>query len=201
VTRTWLIPVLTVVVLFGGWLGPTRAELGTQTEQPAHGDTTARRAGAAVPDSAASARRAERVEVYYFHRTARCESCLKFEAYAEETLRTSFAEALADGSLEWRVVNLDDTTNTHFIDDYDLFESSLVVSGVREGVETHWRKLDAIWTLVQDEEAFLAYVADEVGEELRRLDEGRELDPGVVPVHWQLVPEPDGGGLGAPPQG
>jgi hypothetical protein len=198
VTRGWLVLTLMAVgILFGGSLEPGH---GAPAEKPAKGDTTARRA-VAPPDSTASARPADRVEVYYFHRTARCENCLKFEAYAEEALRTSFAEALADGSLEWRVVNVDDTTNAHFVDDYDLFESSLVVSRVREGAETAWRKLDAIWSLADDKDAFLEYVAFEVGEELKRLREDRPPDSGPVPVHRQLVPEPDGGGMGASPQG
>lgn len=200
-TRGWFILMLIAVgILFGGSLELTQGESGARAEDPARVDTTARHADAA-PDSAAPSREPDRVAVYYFHRTARCEKCLKFEAYADEALRSSFSEALADGSLEWRVVNVDDTTNAHFVGDYDLFESSLVVSRVREGAETHWRKLDAIWTLAEDKDAFLEYVASEVGEELRRLDEARSPDPGPVPVHRQLVPEPDGGGVGTPPQG
>jgi hypothetical protein len=192
---------MAVAILLGGSLEPTQGESGARAEEPAPVDTTARHPAAAAPDSGASARPADRVEVYYFHRTARCENCLKFEAYADEALRGSFPEALADGSLEWRVVNLDDTTNAHFVGDYDLFESSLVVSRVRQGAETAWRKLDAIWSLVEGKDAFLEYVAFEVGEELKRLHEDQPPDPGPVPVHRKLVPEPDGGGMGAPPEG
>jgi hypothetical protein len=158
------------------------------------------RQSAGARDSTALAPPASRVAVYYFHRTVRCDNCLKFEAYAGEALREWFAEQLADGALEWRVVNLDDTTNAHFMQDYDLFEVSLIVSRVQDGTQVAWRNLDAIWTLVSDKAAFLEYVSFEVNEELEKLDERQSQDPDSVSVHRELVPEPDGGGMDAPPQ-
>jgi hypothetical protein len=196
VTRSWLLVVLVAALLLGGSLaGASGAFAEPAAEGAAIADSIAAR------DSTASAPPADRVTVYYFHRTARCENCLKFEAYADQALRDSFGKELAEGTLEWRVVNLDDTTNAHFVSDYDLFESSLVVSRVRGGQEVDWRKLDAMWTLVDDKDAFLKYVAFEVGEELKRLNEPEPQDSDPVPVHRQRVPEPDGGGVGASSQG
>jgi hypothetical protein len=129
-------------------------------------------AGVATPDSSAAAQPEDRVVLYYFHRTARCENCLKFEAYADEAVRGAFKEELDDGLLEWRVVNLDDSTSVHFVDDYMLAQSSLVVSRVSEGKEIDWRNLDGIWYLVGNKDRFIEYVTYEVGEELKRL-----LDP------------------------
>jgi hypothetical protein len=143
----------------------------------------------------------DRVIVYYFHRTARCDNCLRFEAYASEALRDTFADQLAEGRLEWHAINLDQPENEHFVATYELVESSIIVSRFLDGEEAEWRSLDEIWELVGDKPAFMDYVSWEVGEDLRRLLERRHETPDALPLHRQLVPEPDGGGVGAPPQG
>lgn len=170
-------------------------------EGAAAGDTNARASRVAARDSTASAPPVDRVAVTYFHRTARCDNCLKFEAYADQALRDAFPEELADGTLEWRVVNLDDTTSAHLVEHYDLFEISLIVSSVRGGREVYWRNLDAIWTLVGDKDAFTEYVAFEVGEELGKLSELQPQDPDAAPVPRELAPGRDGGGAHTTPRG
>jgi len=198
-----LVAVVAAALLSGGSLDGASCAASEPGEQPALADTVAWQSAAAAGDSTASTPPADKVTVHYFHRTARCDNCLKFEAYADQALRDSFPEELADGTLEWRVVNLDDTTSAHLVEDYDLFEISLIVSRVRGGQEVQWRNLDAIWTLVGDRDAFLEYVAVEVGEELKKLDElqPQHPDSDSVPVPQGLVPEPDGGGSDNAPQG
>ncbi len=133
--------------------------------------------GAAVPDSLEPvelhAPRSDRVVAYYLHRTIRCETCLKFEAYADEALRSSFPEELADGRLVWSVLNVDDESSATLVDVYDIFESSLVVSTVDAGEERSWEKLEAIWGLVGDKPSFLSYIQSEVE---ARLNEVRKLE-------------------------
>ena len=129
----------------------------------------------AVPDSLESeepgAPRPDRVVVYYFHRTLRCDTCLKFEAYVDEALRSLSAEEVADGRLVWSVLNVDDESTATLVDAYDIFESSLVVSVVDAGEERSWEKLEAIWGLVGDKPSFLAYVQSEVEARLSRVRE------------------------------
>jgi len=117
-----------------------------------------------------------RVVVYYFHRTLRCDTCLKFEAYTDETLRSSFKKELDGGELEWRVVNLDEPGNEHFVDDYFITESSVVAVEFRLGEQADWTNLDAIWGLVGDKAAFLSFIRRET--EVRLI---RTLKP--APIH------------------
>lgn len=128
--------------------------------------------GWARPDSQESVEplvpRPDRVVVYYFHRTLRCETCLRFEAYTDEALRTTFADELGVGELEWHVVNLDDAGSEHFVDDYDITENSVVVVGFRGGEQREWTNLDAIWGCVADKPTFLSFIRDQVGERLSR---------------------------------
>ncbi len=148
-----------------------------------------------VQEDSPTVPRADRVVVYYFHQTARCENCLKFEAYADEALRQFFAAELASGDLDWRVVNLDDTTNAHFVDDYALFESSIIISNVRGEEEINWRNLDAIWHLVNDKDRFIEYVAVEVEEDLGTLREHQPHDGSSALPHLKLAPVLEDAGL------
>ena len=136
-------------------------------EVPGQPDTAAAVVnGAAVPDSVEleepPAPRPDRIVVYYFHRTLRCDTCLKFEAYTDEALRSYLVEELADGRLVWSVLNVDDESNATLVDAYDIFESSLVVSAVDAGEERSWEKLETIWGLVGDKPSFLSYIQSEV---------------------------------------
>jgi hypothetical protein len=121
---------------------------------------------APVPaDAPVAADRAEpsSVAVSYFHRTIRCETCLKFEALTERALRDAFADELASGRLVWRVMDFEEPGHESDIARYDIFESSLIVSRFVGDEEKEWKKLDAIWDLVRDEEVFIRYIQSEVG--------------------------------------
>jgi hypothetical protein len=98
---------------------------------------------------------------YYFHRTQRCRTCLAIEAYAEEALKDAFPETLKTGELEWRTANLDDPANEHFVADYELTASALVLVNTQNGEQKGWRNLERVWELVGDELKFKAYVESE----------------------------------------
>lgn len=143
----------------------------------------------------------DRVVLYYFHRTIRCETCLKFEEYSNDVVREAFEAQLAEGTLEWRVVNIDAEDAGPLVERYELEGSALVSAVTMSGGEVGWRSLDAIWWLVDDEEAFKEYVRSEVLSDIERLSEdGTGAASDSLPVHGELVPESDGGGVDAPPQ-
>ncbi len=101
--------------------------------------------------------------VYYFHGNQRCKTCKQIEALTKKIVEESFAAQLKDGSMDVRVVNVDQAENEHFVDDYELAVRSVVVSKVDGGKETNWRRLDKVWQLVHDEAAFAAYLREEIG--------------------------------------
>jgi hypothetical protein len=106
---------------------------------------------------------ATHVVVYYFHRTIRCETCLKFEALTERALRDGFAGELAGGQLIWRVTDFEKPENEPLTSKYEVFESSVVASRLVGETEVEWKKLQDIWGLVGNDNAFIAYIQDEVG--------------------------------------
>jgi hypothetical protein len=102
------------------------------------------------------------LRVTYFHRTIRCPSCEKIEALAQKAVEEGFAGELADGRMQWRIINIDEPRNKHFEDDYQLQMQSVIVSEVRGGKETRWKNLEKVWDLLDDEAGFLRYVQDEI---------------------------------------
>ena len=100
--------------------------------------------------------------LYYFYGNVRCPICRKFESFSDEALREEFSEALNNGRLEWRMVNVEEPDNKHFISDYQLYSKSLVVVKIQGGKQTDWKNLNRIWKLVRNKGAFIKYVQDEV---------------------------------------
>lgn len=125
----------------------------------------ARRSGIAQPvknvgrvgDSAA-----DKVVVYYFHGNVRCSNCRKFEAYSQEAIQGAFSASLGNGRLEWKVINVDEPANKHFIEDYRLITRTVIVSKSRGGNQVEWKNLEKIWELVSNKPAFVKYIQNEV---------------------------------------
>ncbi|MGX9726405.1 MAG: nitrophenyl compound nitroreductase subunit ArsF family protein [Candidatus Electronema sp. VV] len=123
--------------------------------------------GAALAEEAPASAQTQHVEqsktrVYYFHGNLRCKTCKKIEALTKKTLEESFAAQLKDGSVELQVVNVDETENEHFVEDYELAVRSVVISQLKQGKEAKWRRLDKVWQLVHDEPAFSDYLRTEI---------------------------------------
>ncbi len=102
------------------------------------------------------------IVVTYFRATARCMSCLKIEDLTNATMTTRFAGPIAEKRVVWRVLNVDEPENNHFVKEYGLYTKSVVVSEVKNGREVRWKNLDQVWQLLGDPEAFQGYVEREV---------------------------------------
>jgi hypothetical protein len=112
----------------------------------------------AEPEAASTGSADSRIVLYYFHGERRCRTCRTIESYAEETVQTRFGKQLRSGTLEWKAVNIDEPQNEHFVQDFALPSSSLVVAEVTEkGVVRH-EILQDVWVLVRDRSEFESYV-------------------------------------------
>jgi hypothetical protein len=114
-----------------------------------------------TPPVPADAPRAETV-VYYFHGAMRCPTCLKMEHYAREAVEEAFGAEIESGLMAWQALNYDEPPNEHFVHEYGLTASAIVVVSRAQASAATWRNLDRIWDLVGDESAFKAYVVETV---------------------------------------
>ena len=107
------------------------------------------------------------VVVYYFHRTQRCPTCRNMETYAHEAVTTRFAKELADGRIEWRVLNYEEPQNAGLRREYDLASPMLVLVRPDGKGSPPFKTLDEIWSLAFDRARFLAYVESELKDFLK----------------------------------
>ena len=115
---------------------------------------------AAVPPAVTQDRK---VIAYYFHGSARCRTCRTIEAYTREAVADRFGEELKQGRLELRTVNIDEPSNEHFVQDFQLSTRSVVLSAETAGKPGRWKNLDKVWELVRDQPSFKSYIQNEVG--------------------------------------
>lgn len=101
------------------------------------------------------------VVVYYFHGKTRCRKCLAMEEFAKRAVEQLSAKPRLAGSLAWRVINYDEPANEHFVTEFGLTSSSVVVARMSGREPALFKNLDKIWDLISDEEAFKAYVISE----------------------------------------
>ena len=97
------------------------------------------------------------ITVYYFHGNARCSSCRKLEQYTKAAVELNFSTGPFAGRAHFAPVNIDKPENRHFIADYKLVSKAVVLQPEKGGKCTN---LDQIWLMLEDKDAFLAYIRD-----------------------------------------
>lgn len=76
------------------------------------------------------------LEVYYFHTTNRCPTCISIEANTKKTLETSFAKELKEGKIKFTVLNSDDDKNKAICEKYEASGATLILVKYLNGKET-----------------------------------------------------------------
>jgi len=110
-----------------------------------------------------------KVIAYYFHGSFRCSTCRDLEQYAKEAIENNFKKELAEGSLIFKAADIEEKGNEHFVNDYQLYTKSVVLSLVEDGKEIKYKNLDKIWEYVRDKEKYIDYIKREVNNFLKGL--------------------------------
>ena len=112
---------------------------------------------------------AGKVIAYYFHGNFRCANCLKIEQYSKEAIEQNFKDELSSGKLVFKVINIETKGNEHFIQDYQLYTKSLVISLVKDGKEVKFDNLTKVWEFLWNRQKFYDYVKEEITKYLKEL--------------------------------
>jgi hypothetical protein len=108
--------------------------------------------------------RPDGVSVINFHGEKRCRTCIGIGGLAKKTIDDAFAGGEQAGKVHWEKINYDEPANAHFVKDYSLVSSTVLVTLWKNGREVKWKRLDAVWDHVGDEPAFRAYILQNVRE-------------------------------------
>jgi hypothetical protein len=103
-----------------------------------------------------------KVIVYYFHPTARCVTCINIENYAKEVFDTEFKKEKKNLQMIWKSLNIEDSVNEHYIDDFKLQFSSLIIARYDNNHRKDWKNLEKVWSLVAYKEKYMTYVKLEI---------------------------------------
>ena len=99
---------------------------------------------------------------YYFHPTARCMTFRNIEAYSIEAINEW--ESKTGKTVIWKELNIEDSVNEHYVEEYSLEFSSLVVAKFDGSGKKKWKNLEETWKLVNDKETFIKYVKFELNQ-------------------------------------
>ena len=91
--------------------------------------------------------------VFYFHGNKLSPRCEKIEKVTLEVLEKSFAKELKNGRLLWRKENYVDPKNAHFVEEYQITTTCIVLADGRPGSRFDWKGFQPkTWELVDDKD-------------------------------------------------
>lgn len=109
------------------------------------------------------------VSVYYFHGNFRCINCYNIEQYTKEAVEKYFKNELDSDKVIFQVINVETKGNEHFVNDYQLYTKSVVLSLVKNGKEVKFDNLTKVWEYLRDKDAFHQYIKSEIEKYLKEL--------------------------------
>lgn len=156
------VALLAFVLVALGWamLKPAKTPVeGEAVDEAPAGAETVETSGTIAPAAEAIE---NGVIAYYLHPESRCATCLKIEELSRMALEDNFPEALSEGRLQWLVLNVDQPANKHFMDDFELHTTSLVLVEKQDGETVSYKNCTRVWELVHSPMKFDSYVQSEI---------------------------------------
>ncbi|MCD4675427.1 MAG: nitrophenyl compound nitroreductase subunit ArsF family protein [Desulfobacula sp.] len=76
------------------------------------------------------------IDIYYFHKTQRCQTCLSIEENTKITLDLYFENELKDGSIKFICIDYEDGPEKELIEKYMADSPALYLTKTKKGKET-----------------------------------------------------------------
>jgi len=96
---------------------------------------TACSSNAQQPTTSTSSAVATRIDVIEFHSEHRCETCINIEAMAREVLNTGFATQMRDGTITFRLVNVEEKANAKMAEEFGAYGTALFLDVHKNGTD------------------------------------------------------------------
>jgi hypothetical protein len=104
---------------------------------------------------------AEKVQVFVFHSTNRCYSCITMGQYTKATVEEFFQSELSDGKIEFKEINVDLPANKEVSTKFKAVGSSLFLNAIIDGEDNITEKAQA-WRLISNKQSFSDYLSKEI---------------------------------------
>ena len=99
----------------------------------------------------------EKLEIYHFHGTTQCYSCKTVGAYAEETLKTYFADELKSGKIVFGHINAELPENRELAKKYGVTSASLWLGAYKDGKFSAEQNTN-VWYKISNKEEYMTYL-------------------------------------------
>lgn len=107
-----------------------------------------------------------KVEIYHFHRTRQCYSCIRLGELAEETVNTYFKDELESGKIVFAHMNVELPENNEVVMKYGTTGSSLWIGVYSpDGGFSKENNLN-VWYKLDDPQGFIGYLKKVIEEKL-----------------------------------
>lgn len=114
-----------------------------------------------IKEEAQPKKSADKIQIFLFHPTKRCITCINIGKYAKATVEQRFATEMMSGKIEFREINIDLPENKEVADKFKATGSSLYINSIIDGKDNI--QLDAqVWRLTYDEQKFISYLSDKI---------------------------------------
>ncbi|MCX6235693.1 MAG: nitrophenyl compound nitroreductase subunit ArsF family protein [Bacteroidetes bacterium] len=108
------------------------------------------------------------LEVYYFHGTYRCPTCLSIEENTINTIDTYFKNELDNGTIRLKILNFDDKENKSLVEKYEVYGSTLLLIKIADGKEIKEDMTNFAFSYSRNErEKFIGGLKDKITEMLK----------------------------------
>jgi hypothetical protein len=77
----------------------------------------------------------DRLEVYAFHGTRQCTTCKNMKSLTKSTLEKYFATELKEGTIVYRVVDVDEDANYDLAEKFEASGTALMINRIKNGKE------------------------------------------------------------------
>lgn len=104
---------------------------------------------------------ADKVQVYLFHSTQRCPTCIDIGRLAGETVNEFFQPELKSGKIEFREINIDLSENKDLAKKFQASGSALYINSIVGGKDNIAQDT-AVWRLTNDDAKFKSYLKDKL---------------------------------------
>ncbi|MEI6587528.1 MAG: nitrophenyl compound nitroreductase subunit ArsF family protein [Candidatus Moraniibacteriota bacterium] len=104
---------------------------------------------------------ADKVQVFLFHSTQRCVTCIAIGKLAGETVSEFFQSELRDGKIEFREINIDLPENKELAQKFKATGSALYLNAITAGADNIFQDTK-VWQLTTNGTQFKSYLKDKI---------------------------------------
>jgi hypothetical protein len=108
----------------------------------------------------------EKLEIYHFHGTHQCYSCITVGAYAEETVTTYFKDEFDKGIIVFGHINGDLPENQELVKKYGATGSSLWIGTYAKNGSFSAEQNTNVWYKIDNKEAYMTYLKGVIEQKL-----------------------------------